>query len=220
MRQGADLEEGIWAAKRAAQTAEKKMSYVAAARRISELLTEAKARRDAAKSETCAPGKETIAEEPVTEERDEERNAVAPAPSAPPVTSVPPPSAEPPAAPPADPRPWRSRPDRYARHRSRESTPSPGVDSRAGRLHNKLLRNRCLHRRTGNSAHPLKGAWKKVTSHVPAQPAAKIRKLPVKFAVLRERGRRSRGGRPAAQPLRSSIQWLVDASCRRMSRAY
>ncbi len=175
MRQGADLEEGIWAAKRAAQTAEKKMSYVEAARRITVLLGlhESAAKSEAAASETCTPGKETVTEESITEERDEERNAVAPspdsgpqpenyaAPAALPVAS-PPSSAGPLAAPPADSRPRRPRPDRYARHRSRESTPSPGADLRAGRLHNKLLRNRRLHHRTGNSAHPLRGTWKKV----------------------------------------------------------
>ncbi len=32
--------------------------------------------------------------------------------------------------------------------------------------------------------------------HVPAQPEAKIRRFPVKFAVLRECGRRPRRGRP------------------------
>ncbi len=176
VRQAADLEAGIQAAKRAAPTAEKKMSYIDAARRIAFLLGEA------AKSETCAPGEETVAEvtlteESVTEEGDGEWNADAPAlsadrasqpengtaPAAPPVAS-PPPSAEPPAAPSADPRPWRSRPDRYARHRSRESTPSAGADSRAGRLHNKLLRNGRLHRRTENSAQPFNVTWEKVTS--------------------------------------------------------
>jgi hypothetical protein len=174
VRQVADLEvamEAIKAAEHAAPV-EKRINYVEAAKQIKALLGLGK---PAAKSETGAP-----AEEAVMQERDEgndvERNVATPAPSAdsapqpengtapapPPVTSPPP--AEPPAAPPAHPRPRRSRPDRYARHRSRESTPSPGADLRAGRVHNKLLRNRCLHHRTGNSAHPLKGTWKKVTT--------------------------------------------------------
>jgi hypothetical protein len=169
VRQAADLEvamEAIKAAERAAPV-EKRMSYVEAAERIKALLRQAK---PGAKSETGAPG------ETVTEERDErsdaERNAAASAPSA---DSAPPPendtapaaspiaspplSAEPPAAPPAEPRPWRSRPDRYARHRARESAPPPGANSRAG-----LLRNKCLRHRTGDSAQPFNVTWKEVTS--------------------------------------------------------
>jgi hypothetical protein len=154
-RRGADLEEAVRAAERAMPTAEKKINYIEAARQIKELLGLNKPRSAAgsevAESEICAPGEETD-----TEESDAERTAAAPAlsaagapqpendaaPAAPPV-APPPPSADPPAAP----QTWRSlppRPDRSARQRAREATPSPGADLRAGRLHNRLLRNRCL----------------------------------------------------------------------------
>jgi hypothetical protein len=177
VRQAADLEEALKAGeetKRAAPV-EKKMSYVDAARRITFLLglNKSAVKSEAAKSETCASGKGSV-----TEERDEERNAVALAPSADsvpqpendavpassPVASPPPLSAEPPAAPPVDPRPWRSRPNRSARRRTSDATPSRGEVVRAGRLHNRVLRNRRLRHGTGNSAQPFNVTWKEITS--------------------------------------------------------
>jgi hypothetical protein len=174
VRRAMDLEDGLRAAEDAARTPEKKMNYIEAADRIRQLLAEAAARRDAANS---APGQETA-----TTESDAERTAAAPAPSAggapqpengsasaaPPVTS-PLPAAARPAAPPSGPRPSRSRSDRYARHRARESTPPAGAGVRAGRLHNRLLRdrllrNRCHHRRTGHPAQLFAAPWKQVTS--------------------------------------------------------
>jgi hypothetical protein len=191
VQQAADLEEVIEAAKRAAPTVEKKMSYVDAARRICFLLglgkPRSEAKSEAAENEACAPGEETVTV-------DAERNAaaapssdIAPpadrapqpesdtAPAAPPVASPPPFSplqagegregvADPPGVPAAGPRLRRSRHDRYARHPARESTPSAGRDVRAGRVHNRLLRNRCLHRRTGDCAPPFIVTWKQVTS--------------------------------------------------------
>jgi hypothetical protein len=183
VQQAADLEEVIEAAKRTAPTAEKKMSYVEAARRICFLLGLGKASSaggsEAAKSGVCAPAEETV-----TADKDAERNAaaarssdVAPAdrasqpetdtaPAAPPIAS-PPPSPSPLAGEgregAADPRPRRSRHDRYARHPARESTPSAGADVRAGRVHNRLLRNRRRHRRGGDCAPPFNVTWKQVT---------------------------------------------------------
>jgi hypothetical protein len=192
----------LQAAERAAPPAPEKMSYTEAAQRIRLLLGLDKS---ADKGAAGAQGKETVKEE---RESAQQRDA-APAPlansapqpddataaAAPPVVP-PPPLADPPAAPPAASQPWRSpppRPDRYARHAARESTPSTGPDLRA---RFRVLRDKFHVRyRTGNSAQPFDTIWQKES--IPAQRAAKIRKFPVRFAVLRESRRPSRGGSPA-----------------------
>lgn len=217
-RQAADLEEGVLAARRAAQTPEKKMTLIEAARRVRELLG---LNRPKDNGEARDPGTaETVAEQETTEEPEEreqedneeteratektdaEWNAATPppvdrapqpengtSPAAPPFVS------RPAAEPPADPRPRPPR--RRASHGTPEPAPSEGAD--AGPTSHGITCG-VIRRESGGSSNPRRCGGLNLRRRgddsgefrAPARPAAKSAKIPDKFPVLRDSGRRSK----------------------------
>jgi hypothetical protein len=204
VRQAANLEEGIAAAKRAAQTPAQKMSFYEAAQRMRQLLGlppygPAETTEEPGEQEPEEAGEEA---ETDAEETDADSDVAAP----PPVDRAPqpendaaravPPSASPPAAqPPADPPPHRPR--RHASRRTPEPRPSDGAD--AGARPHGTTRG-VIPRESGGSSTP----WRREArdpsfrgddggeAHAPARPAAKSAKVPDKVPVLRDSGRRSK----------------------------
>jgi hypothetical protein len=209
-RQGADLlEEGVLAARRAAQTPEKKLTLIEAAQRVRELLglhqrkdndeagdpgtTETDAEQQTAE-EPEEQDQEDVEEEAetATEETDTEWNAAPPQPENGRAPAIPPFVSQPAAERPADLRPRQAR--RRASRGTPEPAPSEGAD--AGARSYGITRG-VIPRESGGSSNPrrcgvLDPRFREDDSGEAHAPAAKSAKVPDKFPVLRDSGRRSK----------------------------